>query len=105
MRWRFQVIVASNMLVHRVVFEEAAVIKTAGVEVIDISGKTTMIPVERNNGEVVLACGAIGTPHCLMLSGIGPEKELNSQNIPLVANIDGVGKNLMDHGICQVIVR
>ena len=90
---------------RRVIFEENGSTKVTGIEVSDILGNIASISVARGSGEVVLACGSIGTPHCLMLSGIGPRNELKSHNIPVVANLEGVGKNLMDHGVCQVIVR
>lgn len=47
--------------------------------------------------EVVLAAGAIGTPHLLMLSGIGHGEELSRVGIPLVQHLPGVGQNLQDH--------
>ncbi|HUH52767.1 MAG TPA: GMC oxidoreductase [Microbacteriaceae bacterium] len=47
--------------------------------------------------EVVLACGAIKTPHTLALSGVGPKKELVAAGIPLLVDLPGVGKNFSDH--------
>ncbi|NBX10029.1 MAG: FAD-binding protein, partial [Marivivens sp.] len=47
--------------------------------------------------EVVLSAGAIGSPQILMLSGVGPAEELTSYGIPVVANVQGVGRNLQDH--------
>ncbi|MGW1817184.1 GMC family oxidoreductase [Streptomyces sp. NPDC002125] len=49
--------------------------------------------------EVLLAAGAVRTPHLLLLSGIGPEDHLASLGIPVVAALPGVGRNLQDH-IC-----
>ena len=49
------------------------------------------------NKEVVLSAGAIGSPQILMLSGVGPAEELNANGIPVVANVQGVGRNLQDH--------
>ncbi|MCL7409940.1 GMC family oxidoreductase [Marivivens donghaensis] len=49
------------------------------------------------NKEVVLSAGAIGSPQILMLSGVGPAEELTANGIPVVANVQGVGRNLQDH--------
>jgi choline dehydrogenase-like flavoprotein len=48
-------------------------------------------------GEVVLAAGAIGTPHILELSGIGSGPVLRRAGIPLRHELAGVGENLQDH--------
>jgi choline dehydrogenase len=47
--------------------------------------------------EVVLAAGAIGSPHLLQLSDIGPAGTLAKAGIPLVRDLAGVGANLQDH--------
>jgi len=47
--------------------------------------------------EVILSCGAIGTPQVLMLSGIGDAEYLRRFDIPVVADLPGVGQNLQDH--------
>ncbi|MSQ24382.1 MAG: FAD-binding protein [Chloroflexi bacterium] len=46
---------------------------------------------------VVLSAGALHSPQILMLSGIGPEAELNRLGIPVVNNLAGVGENHQDH--------
>ncbi|AQU81567.1 MULTISPECIES: GMC family oxidoreductase [unclassified Halomonas] len=47
--------------------------------------------------EVVLCAGAIGSPHLLLLSGVGPAEHLREHNIALVHDLPGVGENLQDH--------
>ena len=47
--------------------------------------------------KVILSSGAIGSPHLLLLSGIGEPTELQKHNIPCVSALPGVGKNLHDH--------
>lgn len=51
----------------------------------------------RYGGEIIVSAGAIGSPHLLMLSGIGPREMLSTRNIPIVHNLPGVGQNLQDH--------
>jgi choline dehydrogenase len=51
----------------------------------------------RAESEVIVACGAIGSPQLLMLSGIGPADHLRSHDIAVMADIPGVGANLSDH--------
>jgi choline dehydrogenase-like flavoprotein len=47
--------------------------------------------------DVILSGGALNTPQILMLSGVGPEEELQKHGIPLLHNLPMVGKNLQDH--------
>ena len=55
--------------------------------------------------EIILATGAIGSPHLLMLSGIGEQNQLNQHGIKLVQNLPGVGKNLQDHLQARIIYK
>lgn len=47
--------------------------------------------------EVILCGGAVGSPHLLLASGIGPADELSRLGVELVHHLPGVGKNLQDH--------
>ena len=47
--------------------------------------------------EVILSAGVIGSPRLLLLSGIGPADQLQRLGIPVVANLEGVGRTLQDH--------
>ena len=47
--------------------------------------------------EVILATGAIGSPHLLQLSGIGDGELLHSKGIAVHHHLPGVGENLQDH--------
>jgi choline dehydrogenase len=55
--------------------------------------------------EVVLCAGAIGSPHLLQLSGIGPGDALADAGIGLVRDVPGVGANLLDHLANGLLVR
>lgn len=51
--------------------------------------------------DVVVACGAVHTPHLLMLSGIGPKEKLAQQSIKVVKDLPGVGANLQVNVPCN----
>jgi choline dehydrogenase len=55
--------------------------------------------------EVVLCCGAIGTPHLLQLSGVGPRAPLEQAGVEVVHELAGVGANLVDHLANGLLVR
>ncbi|MFI7536331.1 GMC family oxidoreductase [Streptosporangium sp. NPDC049376] len=67
--------------------------------------RATGVEVETENGslqisagrEVILAAGAVGSPHLLMLSGIGPAGQLAAHGIPVRVDAPGVGRDLTDH--------
>jgi choline dehydrogenase len=51
----------------------------------------------RARREVILAGGAIGSPHLLLASGIGPAEELRTAGVEPVHDLPDVGRNLQDH--------
>ncbi|HSF94229.1 MAG TPA: GMC family oxidoreductase N-terminal domain-containing protein, partial [Thermohalobaculum sp.] len=51
----------------------------------------------RAAAEVLLSAGAIGSPHILQLSGIGPGAELQAAGVEVRHELPGVGMNLQDH--------
>ena len=53
--------------------------------------------IDAEAGTVLLAAGAYESPAILMRSGIGPSAELGRHGIEVVAELDGVGTNLVDH--------
>jgi choline dehydrogenase len=48
-------------------------------------------------GEIILAAGAVGSPHLLLLSGIGPREHLVTMGIQVAADVPGVGRGVRDH--------
>lgn len=70
---------------------------TEGTRVSGIRIATTLGVETLHAGAVVLAAGSIGTPHIMMLSGIGPADHLRSHGIDVVADRAQVGHNLHDH--------
>ena len=61
--------------------------------------------VARASGEVILAAGAVGSPHVLLLSGIGPAEHLRSVGVDVVHDLPGVGENLQDHLQLRLIFK
>jgi choline dehydrogenase len=55
--------------------------------------------------EIVLCAGTLKTPHILLLSGIGSRQELERHGIPVVMDLPGVGKNMMDHPDVEITWR
>jgi len=81
--------IQGNAFVRRVLIEHG---RAYGVEV-DVRGKR----VTYEGGEIVVSAGGLRDPHLLMHSGIGPADHLRSHGITVVADLPGVGQNLMDH--------
>lgn len=81
--------------VERLVFDRTDAGRTRCAGVVLRQGGTARTVSAR--GEVILSAGAIGSPHLLLLSGIGPAKQLRSHGIAVVQDTPGVGGNLQDH--------
>lgn len=82
--------VLTNATVERVTVEKG---RATGVAVAGKKGRRGTIRASR---EVVLAAGAFGSPHLLMLSGVGPAAHLRDHGIGVHADLP-VGDNLHDH--------
>jgi choline dehydrogenase len=80
---------------RRVVFDGNRAI---GVEV-ERDGQVEQIAADR----VVLAAGAVHTPHILTLSGVGPAEVLDAIDVDRVAVSEGVGRNFQDHPFTPVV--
>ena len=55
--------------------------------------------------EIVLSAGAIGSPHLLLLSGVGPADEIAAVGIAPLADLRGVGRNLRNHPLAAASWR
>src|SRR5437763_7360342 len=86
----------TGALVHRVLFDGK---RATGVE-FSRGGRVERADAAR---EVILAGGAIGSPHILQLSGVGDPAHLARAGIPVTHALPGVGKNLQDHFIVRVV--
>jgi choline dehydrogenase-like flavoprotein len=87
---RANLTVIPNALALRLVFAGK---RCTGVDV-SVRGTVTRLSARR---ELIVSGGAFGSPHLLLLSGVGQASQLASHDIPLVHELPGVGKNLHDH--------
>ncbi|MEU4926288.1 GMC family oxidoreductase N-terminal domain-containing protein [Streptomyces yokosukanensis] len=65
-----------------------------------VAGEVRTVLADR---ETVLAAGAIGSPHLLLLSGVGPADHLRETGVEVLADLPGVGGNLHDHVTSYVV--
>ena len=97
-RRRPNLTVATGVLATRVLVEDG---RAVGVEL----GTGDAADEARCAREVVLCAGAIGTPHLLQLSGIGPREPLEAAGVDVVLERPGVGANLLDHLANGLLIR
>lgn len=74
-----------------------------GIEAQGLDGTTKTY--YRAKHEIILCCGVFETPKLLMLSGIGPRKDLESHNVDCLIHSPHVGQNLQDHLIVPHVFR
>lgn len=82
--------IATGALCERILLSGS---RAVGVEVL-VSGRRLPLTCNR---EIVLCAGAIGSPHLLMLSGIGDSDHLREHQITPLIDAPEVGQNLQDH--------
>jgi choline dehydrogenase-like flavoprotein len=81
--------------VTRIVLEgEAGALRATGVEYQADDGSRQIVAAGR---EVIVSAGAVGSPHLLMLSGVGPREQLESLDVPCLLDAPEVGQHLKDH--------
>ena len=69
-------------------------LEAKGVEYVSATGA---IGVALARQEVILSAGAVGSPQLLLLSGVGPRRELEAIGVPCLVDSPHVGKHLKDH--------
>ncbi|KAI1780614.1 glucose-methanol-choline oxidoreductase [Hypoxylon cercidicola] len=86
-------------MAKKVIFDDS---KTATGVLVNTGGREYTISARK---EVILSGGVIGSPQLLQASGVGPAELLTSLNIPVVADLPGVGQNFQDHIVFGVSHR
>jgi choline dehydrogenase len=87
--------VFTDTLVERILLRGS---RAAGVSVVRHGRREDLMA----SVEVVLAAGTVNSPQLLMLSGIGPARELDRHGIAVAHDLPGVGANLQDHPTVSV---
>ena len=95
-RSRSNLTLQKHAFVTRVVLDKD---RATGVEY-QLDGKDYTATVR---GEVLLCAGALSSPKILMLSGIGPAKELQVHGVDVKVDSPGVGQNLQEHIYAMVL--
>ena len=91
--------IVTNALVHRVLLDGK---RAAGVEFSRGGPGGAIVTAATAAREVILAAGAVGSPHLLQLSGIGDPEHLARIGVPVLHPLPGVGKNFQDHFLARV---
>jgi hypothetical protein len=69
-------------------------VEAKGIEYRKADGEITATYARK---ELILSAGAVGSPHLLLFSGIGPREELEKTGVECVVDSPHVGKHLKDH--------
>jgi len=82
--------IVTDCLAEKIVLKDG---RATGVQIRDNSGHTTLLA----RREVIVSAGTFGSPHLLLLSGIGAPEKLSPHGIETQHALPGVGENLHDH--------
>jgi choline dehydrogenase len=88
--------IVTKALAHRILFDGK---RAVGVEFSRGGGAVERADAAR---EVILAAGAIGSPHLLQLSGVGDPEVLAKAGIAVHHALPGVGRNFQDHYVARM---
>ncbi|KAL2899545.1 Protein HOTHEAD [Bienertia sinuspersici] len=79
--------------------------KAVGVIFKDENGRKHQVFLSKKRGsEIFVSSGAIGSPQLLLLSGIGPKKDLQKMNISVVVDNKFVGKGMQDNPLNTIFI-
>ncbi|XP_071693762.1 protein HOTHEAD-like [Rutidosis leptorrhynchoides] len=96
--------------VHQILFARRGTVnstmpKARGVLFSDANGLAHRAYLRRGtNNEIIVSSGALGSPQLLMLSGIGPRRQLRAHNITIILNQPMVGLGMSDNPMNAVFI-
>jgi predicted dehydrogenase (TIGR03970 family) len=90
-----------NLTVRADTFARRLSIQAGKVTGVELQTKGTLEVVEAN--ECILCAGVVGSPHLLLLSGVGPAAQLARAGVPIVLDRAGVGIGLADHQVVDIM--
>ncbi|ONK59272.1 uncharacterized protein A4U43_C08F4750 [Asparagus officinalis] len=93
--------------VHKILFNQPKGRRPKAIGVIfkDENGQEHRAFLRRGRrSEVIVSSGTLGSPQLLMLSGIGPKKDLKRLNIPVLIHNMHVGKGLSDNPMNSIFI-
>lgn len=96
-RHRVNLTIKGGSLARRLLFAGR---QAVGVEV-ESGGERFIVEGEK----IILSSGAIGSPHLLLLSGVGPAAQVQSVGGDVLHDLPGVGQNLRDHPAATALFR
>lgn len=99
----FPALQRSNLALHR--GAQALALRIVGGRAVGVDYVRGGKLLSASASEIVLCAGAIGSPQLLLLSGIGPARQLAQLGIAVQVDLPGVGANLQDHPIAGVAYR
>ena len=82
--------IITECIAERIIFKKK---QATGVQIRTKSNQTILLA----RREVIVSAGAFGSPHLLLLSGIGAPEKLLPHGIKIQHTLPGVGENLHDH--------
>eukprot|EP00183_Erythrolobus_madagascarensis_P006438 CAMPEP_0185846900 /NCGR_PEP_ID=MMETSP1354-20130828/2365_1 /TAXON_ID=708628 /ORGANISM="Erythrolobus madagascarensis, Strain CCMP3276" /LENGTH=666 /DNA_ID=CAMNT_0028547119 /DNA_START=173 /DNA_END=2173 /DNA_ORIENTATION=- len=97
--------VMTECIVERVLLEtvdDGQGVEAKGVAFFDGDNRRVTVSAKQ---EVIVAAGSIATPQLLMLSGVGPRKELEAVGVPVTIDAPGVGQNLQDQPAAMLSIE
>ncbi|KAH9479094.1 GMC oxidoreductase family protein Mala s 12 [Psilocybe cubensis] len=90
--------IITDATVEKIVFADNVVEGDRVASAVQFStGAGTPVLSVNVNKEAILCGGTYGSPHVLLLSGVGPKDVLDGAKVPVQNELPGVGQHLSDH--------